>query len=145
MLKCCKKWLMALWLGILIAAFPIRFDITAKTDLTVGFPFAYAKGSDDGGGGSDNSGPGNGRDGGLDNSGRGNGGDDGDDDNSGPGNNSYDGRISSDDNVEIEYANGWQEWIRNGRYRLTDPKGRTVSNRWARPDDLARLRRLLDQ
>ncbi|MEZ5776944.1 MAG: hypothetical protein R3E44_01140 [Paracoccaceae bacterium] len=129
----------ALFLGLLLAAFPIRFDFDLGSGPTLVLSLAYAKG---GGGG--NSGPGGGG-----NSGHGNSGDDDDDDddddNSGRGNSRDAARIGPEDNIDLKYVNGWRERIENGRYILIDPKGRTVSDRWARPEDLFRLRELLGQ
>lgn len=42
--------------------------------------------------------------------------------------------------LHLRYANGWDERVARGRYRLTDPKGRVVKDRVARPDDLVRMR-----
>jgi hypothetical protein len=132
-------------LGLLIASVPIKFEAAGKSGLEIALASAHAKGgnSGSGGGGSGNSGSGGS---GSDNSGSGSsssgsGSDDGD---------SADTRFNSDDfsdgqrlgadkNMDLHYTNGWREWIRNGRYRLTDPKGRVVSERWARPDDLLRM------
>ena len=47
--------------------------------------------------------------------------------------------------LHLRYANGWDERILNGQYRLIDPQGRTVSIRAATPDDLARMRALVGQ
>ena len=44
------------------------------------------------------------------------------------------------ENLHLRYPNGWDEKIRNGRYILTDPKGRTVTNRPAAFSDLERMR-----
>ena len=43
-------------------------------------------------------------------------------------------------NLHLRYPNGWDEQIRSGRYILTDPDGRTVSNRPATFADLDRMR-----
>ena len=48
-------------------------------------------------------------------------------------------------NLHLRYANGWDEQILNGTYRLVDPQGRTVADRRATPDDLARMRALVGQ
>jgi len=107
-----------------------------------------------GGGDDDNSGRGGGGD--DDNSGRGGGDDDSDDDRnsagstgSGNGNNgktnSADNEVTSEilgsgNNLHLRYSNGWQEWVRNGRYRLVDPNGHTVADRRAKQSDLDRMR-----
>lgn len=44
-------------------------------------------------------------------------------------------------NVEILYANGWQEEIKSGRYMLTDKYGRVVSSRRTTQEDIDRLNR----
>jgi hypothetical protein len=44
-------------------------------------------------------------------------------------------------NVEILYANGWQEEIKSGRFTLTDKYGRVVSSRRATQEDIDRLNR----
>jgi hypothetical protein len=140
-------------LGLLIASVPIKFEAAGKSGLEIALASAHAKSGNSGSGGGGNSGSGGGGSGnsgsgssGSDNSGSGSsssgsGSDDGD---------SADTRFNSDDfsdgqrlgadkNMDLHYTNGWREWIRNGRYRLTDPKGRVVSERWARPDDLLRM------
>lgn len=92
--------------------------------------------------------------------------DDDDDDNSGPGNSNWISPTTSTNqttqspgssdnhnsvgpsnnaqrvtqNLHLRYSNGWQEWVRDGRYRLIDPQGRTVSDRRATANDLARMR-----
>ena len=86
--------------------------------------------------------------------------DDDDDDNSGSGSaNSGSGSSSSSGssgsvtsnftkvggNLRLVYSNGWEERIRNGRYRLTDPKGRTVSFRAATEADVIRMRQIAGQ
>ena len=89
--------------------------------------------SGSGSGGDDNSGSGS-RSSGSGSSGSGSGGGFADDQ-----------RGGSDDDMDLRYINGWRERIQNGRYRLTDPKGRVVSDRRARPDDLLRMRGALGQ
>jgi hypothetical protein len=42
--------------------------------------------------------------------------------------------------LHLRYANGWDERVAGGRYRLTDPKGQVVTDRVARPEDLERMR-----
>lgn len=42
-------------------------------------------------------------------------------------------------NLHLRYANGWDERIFNGRYRLVDPQGRTVADRVATFADLKRM------
>lgn len=44
------------------------------------------------------------------------------------------------ENLHLRYPNGWDERIRNGRYILVDPEGRTVTNRRATMGDLDRMR-----
>ena len=44
------------------------------------------------------------------------------------------------DNLHLRYPNGWDEKIRNGRYILIDPEGRTVTNRAATFADIDRMR-----
>jgi hypothetical protein len=108
-------------------------------------------GDDNSGSGSDNSGPGGGDDGGNggdNNSGPGGGDDDGDndDDDSGRSDGRYiDGatgaRIEVDGgNIEIVYPDGWKEELENGIFELKDPAGRTVIERRATREDVARLR-----
>ncbi|MGB5559074.1 MAG: hypothetical protein WBN04_13825 [Paracoccaceae bacterium] len=163
--KSCKPWSLALLLGLLVASTPIRLCSTGESGLTIAFAFAHAKGdnSGSGGGGGDNSGSGSSGSGssgsgssGSDSSGSGSGGSGSDDDdNSGSGSGSSGSgsggdddrgqRGGSDDDMDLRYINGWRERIQNGRYRLTDPKGRVVSDRRARPDDLLRMRGALGQ
>ena len=143
-----KRFAQSLFLGLLIAPLPIKFEGLPEHRLSVGFSFAHAE-SGSGSGGEDNSGSGSEGD---DNSGSGGGGDD----NSGSGNGSNDAtqddntsgsrsgdqtsrRMGTESNIEYRYTNGWQERVLNGRYRLTDPKGRIVKDRFARPDDLTRI------
>jgi hypothetical protein len=111
-------------------------------------------GGDNSGHGSDNSGPGGG-----DNSGPGG------DDNSGPGGGDDDGghgndfghsdghyvdgdtgaRIEIDGgNIEIVYPDGWKEELENGIFELKDPSGRTVIERPATGEDVARLRAIVN-
>ncbi len=48
--------------------------------------------------------------------------------------------VSSDRReAELSYANGWAERIKDGRYELIDPYGRTVVRRRATADDIARV------
>jgi hypothetical protein len=120
------------------------------------------------GGDDDNSGPGRGGDdhgghgGDDDNSGPGNGGDRGDDDGGdgdrrgGDNDRDDDGRRGAHHidpatgakieveggNIEIVYPNGWKEELENGRYELRDPSGRTVVERPATAEDIARLQAL---
>jgi len=73
-----------------------------------------------------------------------------DDDNSGSGNGANgssanspaSGSGGSISNIRIDYSNGWEERIRGGRYRLKDPKGRTVADRTATQADYRRLREI---
>lgn len=44
-----------------------------------------------------------------------------------------------DGNMLAEYANGWSEEVRDGRYRLIDPYGRVVARRAATDADRARI------
>lgn len=155
-------------LGLLIASVPIEVDVAGKSGLEIALASAHAKSGNSGSGGGGNSGSGGGGSGnsgsgssGSDNSGSGGSGSD----NSGSGSSSSgsgsddgdsaDSRFNSDDfsdgqrfgadkDMDLRYTNGWREWIRNGRYRLTDPKGRVVSERFARPDDLLRMRSTLE-
>jgi hypothetical protein len=126
-------------------------------------------GGDDGGsGGSDNSGHGSDNSGhGGDNSGPG--GDDnsgpGGDDNSGPGGGDDDdghendlgysdghyvdgdtgARIEIDGGkIEIVYPDGWKEELEDGIFELKDPSGRTVIERRATGEDVARLRAIVN-
>lgn len=49
-------------------------------------------------------------------------------------------RIERDgDDIAVTYANGWREAVEAGRYLMKDPFSRTVVNRPATADDLARL------
>jgi hypothetical protein len=159
----------AICLGLLIAACPVKIDLS-EHGFAFGASVALAKkggdddgggsggggGSDDnsgsggGGGSDDNSGPGGGDD---DNSGSGGGGGD-DDSGSGSGDDDDDGTaqggksksgggkgaLGAKDNITLKYSNGWNESIVNGRYRLVDPKGRTVADRRATLEDLRRMR-----
>ncbi len=50
---------------------------------------------------------------------------------------------SRDGAAEIVDRRGWREVMGQGRYMLTDPRGRVVRSRPLRPDDTARLRALL--
>jgi hypothetical protein len=48
--------------------------------------------------------------------------------------------VSSDRReAEVRYANGWAERIKDGRYELIDPYGRTVVRRPATAEDMARV------
>jgi hypothetical protein len=111
-------------------------------------------GGDDGSG--DNSGPG-GDDHGGDNRGAGGGGDrdggdddDGnDDDFGGRDGHHIDGatgaRIEVEGgNIEIVYPDGWKEELENGIFELKDPSGRTVIERRATSEDIARLRAIVN-
>ncbi len=94
-------------------------------------------GGDSGGGGGSNSSGSGSSGGGSDDhgaSGNGNGG------SKARGSSGNRGRASIGGNVELRYSNGWRERIRNGRYRLTDPKGRTVRDRPATQEDAVRMR-----
>jgi hypothetical protein len=111
-------------------------------------------GDDDSDDDDDNSGSGNSdddRDDDDDNSGSGNRNDDSDDDDdndsgsgitSSAGGGASRGKVA---NLHLRYANGWDEQILNGTYRLIDPQGRTVSNRRATQKDLVRMRELVDK
>lgn len=83
--------------------------------------------------------------------------DDDDDDDHGGGSSSSNSGNDSDErwkrsggrasvgNIHLRYPNGWDEQIRNGRYRLTDPQGRTVSSRRATQGDMIRMRAIASQ
>ena len=102
-----------------------------------------SSGSGSSGGGSDNSGSG------SSNSGSGSSGsDDGGSGNSGSGSENSRGTSSDDGshatpsgsgNQERVYQGGWRERIRNGRYEVFDPQGRSVINRKAIPADALRI------
>jgi hypothetical protein len=121
-------------------------------------------GGDDGGG-DDNSGPGGDDGGDDDNSGPGG------DDNRGPGGGGDDGDGADDDGhdddfgrrdghhidaatgakieveggkIEIVYPDGWKEELENGIFELKDPSGRTVIERRATREDVARLRAIVN-
>jgi hypothetical protein len=124
-------------------------------------------GSDDSGSGGGNSGHGGGDDDGDDNSGRGGGDDDEGDsgENSGPGGGDDDDRYENDfgypdghyvdgdtgarievdgGKIKIVYPDGWKEELENGIFELKDPSGRTVIERRATGEDVARLRAIVN-
>lgn len=143
--------------GVMFAACPIGAVVSFDQGVTFGFSLAHAKdgGRDSSGGSDDNSG--SGRDSNRDdNSGSGRADDresrsgDSDRDRSETvSDDSFDQssggarRISTRYNIRLTYTNGWKESIQNGRYALVDPNGRTVADRWAKPEDLRRLRTAL--
>lgn len=51
----------------------------------------------------------------------------------------------SSSGIEIRYANGAREEIKNGRYRVRDPRGRRVVQRQATGPDIVRLRALSER
>ncbi len=120
-------------MAILLLPFPISVELTADGNFGYGVDYAYAeKGRGRGGDDDDNSGSGSGND---------------DDDNDGRdrdrrGSEQREGTLAD---LHLRYANGWDERILNGRYRLVDPQGRTVANRRATHEDLARMRALVGQ
>jgi len=148
-------------LALSVATLPI----TAKVD-QAGFHLktfsAFAKdghsGSDGGGGGSSgsgSSGSGGGDDGGSDDhggdssgsgsSGSGGGDDDGaGDDNGGHGAEHIDPATGakvevSGNSIEVRHANGVKEELENGRYEMKDANGRTIVERTATAEDIARM------
>jgi hypothetical protein len=44
---------------------------------------------------------------------------------------------------EVVYPDGYKEELRGGRFEMKDPRGRTVIERQATPEDIERLGRLL--
>lgn len=54
-------------------------------------------------------------------------------------------RLGSEFNISLQYTNGWREWVKDGRYVLIDPEGRTVANRPASRGDVTRMRNLAGQ
>lgn len=54
-------------------------------------------------------------------------------------------RLGSEFNISLQYTNGWREWVKDGRYVLIDPEGRTVANRAASRSDVTRMRNLAGQ
>lgn len=54
-------------------------------------------------------------------------------------------RLGSEFNITLQYTNGWREWVKDGRYVLIDPEGRTVANRPASRGDVTRMRNLAGQ
>ena len=90
-----------------------------------------------------NSGPGGGDDGG--NSGRGGGDDDAGDDHGGQEhvNPATGDKIEiAGNNIEVTHPDGTKEEIENGRFEMKDATGRTVVERPATPQDIARLQGL---
>lgn len=137
------------------ALIPFQFEFTAGSDgdWSIGLRPAHAE-------------SGSGRDGNDDNGrgrGRGRGGDDDRDDDDKDDNDDDDddrndnrdttpnrdrqsnARLGAEFNITLQYTNDWQEWVKDGRYVLIDPKGRTVANRRASRDDVARMRSLVGQ
>lgn len=53
--------------------------------------------------------------------------------------------LGSEFNISLQYTNGWREWVKDGRYVLIDPEGRTVANRPASHGDVTRMRDLAGQ
>ena len=128
-------------------------------------------GGDSGRGGGDDNGGHGGDDGGGDDNG-GHGGGDGTDDNGGPGGGDDDGGREDDNDddenafghpdghyldgatgakievgggkIEIMYPDGWKEELENGIFELKDPSGRTVIERRATREDVARLRAIVN-
>lgn len=45
----------------------------------------------------------------------------------------------SGNHIEIVHPNGWKEELENGIYEIKDPQGRTVTERRATSEDLARV------
>lgn len=123
-------------LSLLLAAMPVGIEISLDQGLNASLVMVLAKN------GSDNSGSGNNNNDDDDD-------DDDDDETDGRDNegNSKKSRkrLGSSSNLHLQYTNGWNERIRNGRYRLVDPEGRTVSDRWATTKDLMRMRKAAGQ
>lgn len=136
---------------------PFQFEFGAETDgvWSFGLRPAFAE-SGSGRGGDDDKGRGRGR-------GRGRGGDDDrddrdDDDDNDRNDNRDDDRnddssrdrqrnaiLGSESNISLQYTNVWREWVKDGRYVLIDPEGRTVANRPASREDVTRMRDLAGQ
>jgi len=101
--------------------------------------------SGSGGGDSDNSGSGSSGSGRSGSDDRDSDDDDGDDDNGGRhGAEHVDPATgakveASGSSIEVRYANGVKEELENGRYEMKDASGRTIVERVATPEDIARL------
>jgi hypothetical protein len=113
--------LFCLILGLVVATMPVQVRFSPQGDLIVSASYAWAE--------------------------SGSGKDDDDDDNGGQVSDGGDNdqpttntALRSGDNLYLRYANGWEEWVRNRRYVLKDPLGRTVADRAATFDDLVRMR-----
>jgi hypothetical protein len=132
--------------ALALAVVTVHFTPDSLAKLLVATAYA---GNGHGGGGGGNGGNSGG------NSGNGNAG--GGNANAGPGNNSGKGNTNpgksashvnatTGDTVEIDgnkitviHRNGMKEEIENGRFEMTDALGRTIVDRWATQEDLARL------
>ena len=139
------------------ALIPFQFEFTAGSDgdWSIGLRPAHAE-SGSGRDGNDDNGRGRGRGrGGDDDRDDDDKDDDDDDDDDDDRNDNRDttpnrdrqsnARLGAEFNITLQYTNGWQEWVKDGRYVLIDPKGRTVANRRASRDDVARMRSLVGQ
>ncbi len=136
---------------------PFRFEFGAETDgvWSIGLRPAYAE-SGSGRDGDDDKGRGRGRgrggdDRNDDDDDDGDSDDDRDDDRDNDSNDDASGDrqsnagLGSEFNISLQYTNGWREWVKDGRYVLIDPEGRTVANRPASYGDVTRMRDLAGQ
>jgi hypothetical protein len=149
-------------LGLTIATLPLRptFDVDGTPRLLASMAFAESGSGSDGDGDSGSGG----NSGGGSNSGSGsNGSNDGDNGNENGGKQSHINDSKKDlknkrvddkkgqyqvvpkavdrgNNLHLQYSNGWEESVANGRYTLVDPQKRTVADRKATQSDFARMR-----
>lgn len=140
------------------ALVPFQFEFGAKTDgvWSIGLRPAYAE-SGSGRDGDDDKGRGRGRGRGGDDDRNDDDDDDDDQDDDDRGDRDDDSNddasrdrqtnagLGSEFNISLQYPNGWREWVKDGRYVLIDPEGRTVANRPASRDDVTRMRNLAGQ
>ena len=153
-----RRLVLRMMLGVLIATLPLRLEIGVGGGWGLGIASAQAESGPgrDGDGGDDDRG---GHDDDDDDRDDDRDDDDRDDDHRGDDDDRDDERYDdrgggrdddrdavsmqatgSGDSLHLQYSNGWQEWVRDGRYVLLDPEGQTVSNRAATREDLARMR-----
>jgi len=137
------RWLAAAALACFFSSLPIGLEFEAGSNIP--WVKGLAAAAKNGGGSGSGHGGGHGGGNGGGGSGR-NGGDD--DRQSGyGGRNHYVGPHGESiemegDWIEVIYPGGWKEEVEDGKLELKDPTGRTVAERRATPEDMARLRAL---
>lgn len=133
-------------LALCLSWLPFTLTLHSSGFVSVELSGAFAKSNGSSGSGSGNGSGSSGSGSGSGHSGSGHGGGSG---GSGPGDGSS-GHLGPNgerveirgSSIEVIYPDGWKEEVKNGRYELHDPAGRTVIERAATSEDLIRMRAL---